>query len=537
MLGTSTQYTTFKNADDFTCSADYLNYMYSNIDGLIARSSIREYYSESFNRSKVLLSRKYDGMSNIYTSMNSFFKPNRESENVKRLNALYVDLDCYKLGLSKESVLYDLYENYFDTLFPVPTFIIDSGRGLYLIWKINEDRNALPRWNKVMNYIIDTFKPLGADCVCKDTSRILRVPFTYNSKSNTTVTIIDFFDKQYTLHELIREYDIKNIKKSKSLNQNTWSKPTGKMIKYAKVLAEQNGQDLPNLESYEDTFSFIAKFKDSTKPVSKKSNVIYFNTNNLKPVLLGRCKDIEILFSIRKNDNRRELGLFLYRMWLCEATGDFSYALEQTLLLNSNMAYPHEEKYVIERTKSAEKIVEKGKSYKYKLADIVNDLLEITDDEMNHLQYLTTSPSTHKERRKKNNRKAYLNKLEKEGKQTKAKDILERRKSIAILIVKGMDKKAICVKLEVSTRTYERDVKYINDNNMIEEVKDSISKVKSKSKNIGVAQSLQKVETPLFDVATNIKYTYYKRTHVVSSAGDFDSRQLSFSDILKVDSS
>lgn len=58
----------------------------------------------------------------------------------------------------------DLEENHFNKTIPRPTFIVDSGRGLYLEWKINAVPSmALPLWKAVQEYLYRVLKPYGAD--------------------------------------------------------------------------------------------------------------------------------------------------------------------------------------------------------------------------------------------------------------------------------------------------------------------------------------------------------------------------------------
>ena len=74
----------------------------------------------------------------LYMSMNTFYKPERTKENLRYLNSLYIDLDYYKMDLSRQEVLSKLEEEYFNKSIPVPSMIVDSGRGLYLIWLIEK---------------------------------------------------------------------------------------------------------------------------------------------------------------------------------------------------------------------------------------------------------------------------------------------------------------------------------------------------------------------------------------------------------------
>ena len=169
MLGISAK-TSYRTIQDFQTASDYLSYLYGDVKGYTAKCRISHkdsFYTEFYSTNNIVTT-AFSGVLDAYVSMNTFFfkgkKISREQKNLKRLNTCYVDIDCYKANRTKESVLCELEEDYFGSKIPYPTFVIDSGRGLYLIYKLrNEDRNALPRWNRVQKYLVEQCLPLGAD--------------------------------------------------------------------------------------------------------------------------------------------------------------------------------------------------------------------------------------------------------------------------------------------------------------------------------------------------------------------------------------
>ena len=84
-----------------------------------------------------LVKLKFD-KDNVCITLNTFYKTYRRIEYLRELNALFIDLDTYKTDFTKEQILMNLNENYFWKNIPTPNFIIDSGRGLYLIWLIKK---------------------------------------------------------------------------------------------------------------------------------------------------------------------------------------------------------------------------------------------------------------------------------------------------------------------------------------------------------------------------------------------------------------
>lgn len=524
MLGTMGT-SAYKNVQDFRDHKDYLGYMYGGTHGFISRSTIADdQYSQRLYTSDWLINRnRYFGVDNVYTSMNSFCKQSRKTEYLKKLNALYVDLDCYKIGISQEKALYILEQEYFGRRIPVPTFVINSGRGLYLIWKIYEDRNALPRWTSVQRHFFEVCGEFNADINALDASRILRVPFTKHSGNGATVSIMRFTDVKYTLHEIIREYDVKPhgaaTKKGKRAVTFPYGQATAKQREAARLIAEKHGLDLPDFESYEDTFKFIETHYKITHREGMGSLRRYRNTSfNHKPYLYGRCQDLTRLFAMRRGaDCRREVGLFLYRLWLCELTHDYEYALRETLHFNELLDRPFPAEYVAKSTESAERAVRRGRTYKYGMKKLIK-VLAITDEELTHLHHVHTATKSGGERKKERNRKDYLKRLEMAGKTVKKDAVRTRRERIAAMIAAGEAKECICDALEISGRTYDRDMKAIQAESVTERVKAVLSATPDNTA-VGINAAVKAVEGLLCaskrvfsarsDLMTKIKPLYY----------------------------
>ena len=140
-------------------------------------------------------------------------------DSLRYLNALYVDIDCYKFNLRKESVLFFLENDYFNQSIPTPSLIVDSGRGLYLIWLIESvPSKAFTLWKAMQDYLYNQLKDFGADRGALDAARVLRVIGSYNTKSDSNVSVIEYNDVRYSLKYLKDEYlpKVKNKSKKKS---------------------------------------------------------------------------------------------------------------------------------------------------------------------------------------------------------------------------------------------------------------------------------------------------------------------------------
>lgn len=400
---------------------DYINKIHSDSKGWITRSVIDDNgYKQWHYKYAQLKDLEFTG-DNIYITLNTFYKPCRRLENVKELNCLYIDLDYYKTGKVRSQILMDLEKNYFNKKIPIPNYVIDSGRGLYLIWRINKvPSQALPLWKAIQDYFYNQLKSLGADRQALDSTRILRVPNSINSKSNTVVSVIEQYDYVYDLREI----------------QNNF---------------------LPTL-----------KPKEKKKGRPSKINFIYRE----RSLYYARIQDIIKLCELREYDlkGHREVILFLYRYYLCTFTEDLTKALNDVLELNNMFTQPLKENEVIKATRSAEKCyLDKVKEYKYK-NDTLIELLDISEEEQS---YMTTiiSKAEYKRRKQVRDRiyqkKNYQEQLKAQGKISEKDKISQRRYKIKDLLQEGLKQKDICVLLNISKPTYVRDRNFLKEQGLI----------------------------------------------------------------------
>src|SRR5690606_26823902 len=166
-------------------------------------------------------------------------------------------------------------------------------------------------WKAVLNHFFSVFHALniGADPVCVDASRVLRLAGTKHTKTNKTV-------KNYYVHD--HKYNVGN---------------------------EILGRYLPPF-----------KFKERKQHTKKQ------NTKRVKPLLTlhsmfyARMKDLEKLTELRQGDMKgyRQNACFVYRYNACLFTDDTEKALQLTLELNQKFAEPLTDNEVITATQSAE---------------------------------------------------------------------------------------------------------------------------------------------------------------------------------------
>ena len=400
---------------------NYLDILHSDSKGWITKAEINCGYKQWHYRYNELLEQDFN-QENVYISINTFYSTFRRLEYIKELKAQFIDLDIYKTGFTKEQIIMHLEADYFNKSIPRPNLIIDSGRGLYLIWLLNSvPSKALPLWKAIEEYLYSVLKPFGADRQALDPTRILRVPGSINSKSKTTVKVIEQYDYIYDLREIQNEY-------------------------------------LPELEE--------RKAKKKGRP----SKTVFIHRE--RSLYYARIQDIIKLCELREYDlkGHRELILFLYRYYLCYFLEDTQKALGDVLELNREFIYPLSETEVIRATRSAEKVyLSKNKDYKYKNETLI-ELLVITELEET---YMSTIISKREFKRRKNLRdreyqkNKYQEKLRADGKVSEKDKISQRREKIKALLEQGFKQKEIYLSLNISKRTCINDIKYLKEQGLI----------------------------------------------------------------------
>lgn len=127
----------------------------------------------------------------VYFSQASFFTAkSRRISAVAELGCAFVDIDCYKLGIEPdERMAQHLVDRASQMGLPQPTYIVASGRGLYVKWLFNEQLAAaqLSRWQGLQSVLIPVYRSLGSDAGVRDAARVLRVIESTNSASGGQV--------------------------------------------------------------------------------------------------------------------------------------------------------------------------------------------------------------------------------------------------------------------------------------------------------------------------------------------------------------
>lgn len=381
---------------------NYINTLHKDSEGYITVAKMgnrwQQYYFEGINDLSINLKGK-----DVYISQNTFNNKSRRLIHLKELKALYIDIDCYKMNLSKEAVKYFMENDLYGQI-PVPNMLIDSGRGLYyIIFLENTMAEELPKWQLVEKYLYEKLKDLGADNKALDATRVLRVTGTVNSKNNSIVKVIDTYDYQYTLDEIIENY-IPEVNEDRKEKQ----KPKG---------VRKKGR--------------------------KKKFVSLFNLYNL---YYTRFMDIKKLVEIRNYEmtGYREITLFLIRYFLNVYHGDDDLVMEEVLEINNSFTEPLEKDEVFKATLSgATRATENV--YKYSNDKLIK-LLDITPLEQKEMATII-SKSEKYYRNNKNRREQRRNE---EGLTNKEAERIKNEKDILELKRKKYTLKQISKELNLS---------------------------------------------------------------------------------------
>ena len=381
---------------------NYINTLHKNSEGFITVAKMKkhwqQYYFEGIDDLSINLNDK-----DVYISQNTFNNRSRRLTHLKELKALYIDIDCYKVNLSKEATKYFLENDLYGQI-PVPNMLIDSGRGLYyIIFLENTKVEDLPKWQLVERYLYEKLKNLGADNKALDATRVLRVVGSTNSKNNELVKVIDAYDYQYTLDEIIENY-IPEVNEDRKEKQ----KPKG---------VRKKGR--------------------------KKKFVSLFNLYNL---YYTRFKDIKKLVEIRNYEmtGYREITLFLIRYFLNVYHGDDDLVMEEVIEINNSFTEPLEINEVFNATRSGA-IGATERVYKYSNDKLIK-LLDITPSEQKEMATIIGKS----EKYYRNNKNRREQRRNEEGLTNKEADKLKNEERVLELKRKKYTLKQISKELNLS---------------------------------------------------------------------------------------
>lgn len=367
----------------------------------------KQYYFNNINSLSINLKDN-----DVYISQNTFENKSRRLIHLKELKALYIDIDCYKANLTKEAAKYFM-ENDLYGIIPIPNMLIDSGRGLYyIIFLDNTKAIDLPKWQTVEKFLFEKLKDIGADAKALDATRVLRITGSMNSKSNSEVKIIEKYNYNYSLDEIIENYIPEIIE-----NQKEIQKPKG------------------------------------VKKKGRKKKIV--SLYNLYSLYYNRIEDIKTLVEFRNYNmtGYREITLFLLRYFLNVYCKDDKESLEEVLEINNSFTEPLSEKEVIEATLSAVVGANENK-YKYSNDKLIK-LLDITPLEQKEMRTIISKS----EKYYRNNEKRKLNRRNEVGLTKREQDKQNKLEKIKELKRKKYTNNQIAEIMNMSEKQIKRYMK------------------------------------------------------------------------------
>ncbi|TDY38977.1 Homeodomain-like domain-containing protein [Alicyclobacillus sacchari] len=432
---------------------DYISVLHGDNKGWIALAKKTPNWKQRHYRYADICEELIDVDLDSYMTVNTFNRPKRNEESAFELNAFYVDLDVYKTDVLPAYAIYSIKEDLIRYgEIPAPTFWIDSGNGLYLVWKIEtvpgQSQKALTLYRKIQEYLVDLLAEYGADEACKDASRVLRIPGTRNSKTGRMAQIIEYNpDAVYTMRQFIDEY-----------------------------LPQRYHDDW-----FRDQYpEFPSKKKKPvkrkrTKAFAEPSSITRLKTKNTYTLHKGRIDDLLTLCNIRgwNMTGHRELTLFLLRYWTSIVEND-EKATEFILEVNRKFTEPLPEHEVLQATKSADKAsqaflsdemveyqgkqMRHGYGYNYKNESLIR-IFEITPEEQKHLSVIVGTEvkySRNNARRRDERRNA--NGLT--SREQQRQDMIQQ---VASLLSEGLKQKEIAERLGITSARVSQIKKKLNE--------------------------------------------------------------------------
>lgn len=392
--------------DDIKGAINNIELLHACDDGFITLAAKKEKdWSQFHYKAEELIENIAKAISleaNVYISPNSFFRPIRKIENIRKLNALYIDVDFYHIEKYKEcshEYMMNLirYEYFESGLLPEPTFTVFTGNGLAYYWLIEPCHvTVLPLWNVVQRFMLETLNDVGADSKSIDSARVMRLAGSLHIGTNKRAKLyVNDKNLVYKLGDIQHDY-------LPELSPNAES--IGDRVHKTKHLT-------PN-----EYFEKI-ETKKNKKSKSKKETKVIGLYNQLK-LHYTRFMDLVKLQEIRNGYCRNQAGelvktgqreemCFLYRYWYSCYCNDYDLALDNTLEFNQGFKEPLPNDEVIRITESAAKAYEewlkdenepdetkrgktvgnrtyKHKGYNYRNETLIR-MLSITEEEMKEL--------------------------------------------------------------------------------------------------------------------------------------------------------
>lgn len=362
-----------------------------------------------------------NGEEDVYFSINSFWNTKRTEANIRHLNAFVIDYDYYKIAEYADLSAAEMYQQHIrPSLVTDPTFVIDSGRGLYCIFCIDHAPYACTGLYKaIYSKLVESQERFGADPKAMLTTQVIRVPGSINSRSGRTVAVLEAKDQRYTLSELAHQFLPYTRQQVRDYKREKAKAAFGQAKKAAagKRKANRYQSELAELES-----DLIA--------------------------LISMRNDVGITVGYR------EVLLYLYWERAAKTKMEEESITKKILWLNSLFTMPLTEKEALSRCRPAQ-------NYRFVTGrEKMVRKLGVSEEEQRRLKYLVTRKRRNSLRQAKSRKKACV---QRRGRTSAQEVRYKRRCALLKGLSQGLNLQDLAESLGVTKKTLRNDCKYIHD--------------------------------------------------------------------------
>lgn len=273
-------------------------------------------------------SEEYKNKKDIYYTPNTFNSPiKREREYLWQLHRFYIDID-HKAGtepIDPFEVVGAVEQLVEEKKIPQPTEYINSGRGIHIYWDINNCHiMLLDLWEKIENHLFNTIKELersikniSVDSRVKDPTRLLRLPNTINSKSNSKCysmlknegNIYNIFDLKKAYIKVNKQYKKNKGKITYLPTKNLYTLNMSRIEDFKHIVSLRNG----DIKGYRNTLIMLYSYHyrlvnevtvEELIKVTKEFNKSFREPYNVKE-LTSVCRSVNRTVKHFQEDNSK----------------------------------------------------------------------------------------------------------------------------------------------------------------------------------------------------------------------------------------
>lgn len=351
-----------------------------------------------------------------YFSLNSFWNENKTTNDVRHLNAFVMDLDFYKIKKFEQMTPEAFYEKYISKKLSLkPTAVINSGRGLYVIYAFKHcSYHMTSLYNSITKNLYKDFNRFGMDPKAMNITQVIRIPGSVNTKTGEMVEVIEYNDTTYTIQDI-----------------------AAAVLPYNKEQMQEMKKENKKKETVKTTITSLQKNIDGRKR--------HFSTF---------FADLQKLIQLRNYDIE---GLREYILYITRERAEWSgYTEDESILfamkLNEMLKDPLDARDITKQCKPSRR------PHKTSLNKIMLNL-KISADEMESMKMLRSRAMKLAARQKQRRKHPLLNRTEAECKR------MDRRKQVLYLkITEKLSNAAIAQKLDIDRKTVTNDLRYIKAN-------------------------------------------------------------------------